>query len=148
MDTIDQAILRALTKDGRASIPELARDLHISRANAYARVQRLVDSHALDRFTIDVDPAALGLRVAAYVGLKVVNHHWQSIFDELSTIDGVDHVALCTGEVDVMVLLRASDVSTLRDLVLEQISRIEGVLSTHTTLILEERRFGVVPAEE
>lgn len=43
LDSIDRAILRLLQTDGRASIRSVADRVHVSRANAYARINRLVE---------------------------------------------------------------------------------------------------------
>jgi DNA-binding Lrp family transcriptional regulator len=56
LDGIDHRILDALTRDGRMSMRTLAESLHISRANAYARVERLQTSGVIRGFSADVDP--------------------------------------------------------------------------------------------
>ena len=58
MDSTDLAILDELRRDARTSVSEVATRVGISRANAYARVKRLVDSRVIQGFTIDVDHAA------------------------------------------------------------------------------------------
>ena len=50
LDDIDQRILAELGRDGRMSIRTLAERLHISRANAYARVQRLRETNVIKGF--------------------------------------------------------------------------------------------------
>ena len=44
LDDTDRRILDVLTRDGRMSMRTLAETLHISRANAYARLDRLKDN--------------------------------------------------------------------------------------------------------
>ncbi len=43
LDAIDQDILKMLQADGRASIRSVAERVHVSRANAYARINRLIE---------------------------------------------------------------------------------------------------------
>ncbi|NHW87515.1 AsnC family transcriptional regulator, partial [Escherichia coli] len=40
LDEVDRRILDELTRDGRLSIRTLAERVHVSRTNAYARVER------------------------------------------------------------------------------------------------------------
>ena len=42
LDEVDRRILDELVRDGRTSIRTLAERIHISRTNAYARVERLL----------------------------------------------------------------------------------------------------------
>ena len=43
LDAIDRDILQILQADGRASIRSVAERVHVSRANAYARINRLIE---------------------------------------------------------------------------------------------------------
>ncbi len=52
---IDRAMLAELRRNGRASITELAGALGVSRATAKVRLDRLIESGTIRRFTIDTD---------------------------------------------------------------------------------------------
>ena len=52
LDSVDRQIVDALVADGRMSIRGLAERLHISRANAYARVERLRSSGVILGFRV------------------------------------------------------------------------------------------------
>lgn len=60
LDEIDHAILRILQTDGRASIRAVAERVHVSRANAYARINRLVEDNVIRGFTARVDHERAG----------------------------------------------------------------------------------------
>jgi len=51
LDATDRQIIDELTNDGRVSIRMLADRTHISRANAYARVERLTSCGVIRGFT-------------------------------------------------------------------------------------------------
>jgi DNA-binding Lrp family transcriptional regulator len=55
LDVTDRAILRILRTDGRASIRSVADRVHVSRANAYARINRLIDDGVIRGFSARVD---------------------------------------------------------------------------------------------
>lgn len=138
LDTIDRRIVEELTADGRMSIRALAEKLHVSRANAYARVQRLTESGAIRGFHAEVDPVAVGMGTSAYITLNLRQAEWRNIRERLTSLAGVAHLALVGGEFDVIMLVRARDNEDLRRLVLEEIQDMEGVLSTRTLLVFEE----------
>lgn len=138
VDSIDERIISALEHDGRMSVRALAEQLHISRANAYARIQRLRDNEVLTGFTATVDPVARGLGTTAYVTLNVEQRDWRRIRTELARLPGIEHIALVGGEFDVIILVRARDNLALRSLVLDDIHNIDGVLNSHTLLVFDE----------
>ena len=55
LDDVDRRLLDLLIADGRMSINELAGQVHISRATAYARVQRLQSDGVITGFTANVE---------------------------------------------------------------------------------------------
>lgn len=138
LDEVDHLIVSALERDGRMSMRQLAETVHISRANAYARVERLRDSGVITGFSALVDPAARGLGTSAYVTLNLRQADWRTIRSQLDLLEGIEHVALLGGEFDALLLVRAEDNAGLRRLVLEQIQSIPGVLGTRTFLVFEE----------
>ena len=71
LDDIDRRILVELSRDGRMSMRTLAELLHISRANAYARVQRLRDTDVIRGFRADVDHVAAGMGTWGFKGSPV-----------------------------------------------------------------------------
>jgi DNA-binding Lrp family transcriptional regulator len=146
VDATDRRILLELTHSGRASMSDVAQRVHISRANAYARVRRLIDGGVIERFAAHVSPEGVGLGTSAYVSLSILQNSWRDVSEALQRVPGVEHVALCSGDMDVMVLVRTSDNASLRDLVLEEIRSIPGVLTTRTVIVLDEMRGAGVTA--
>ena len=116
----------------------LADRLHVSRANAYARVDRLQKSGVIRGFRADVDPVASGLATTAYVTLNLRQADWRRIREQLQALPGIAHIGLVGGEFDVILLVRARDNEDLRRLVLDEIQGMEGVLTTRTLLVFEE----------
>lgn len=127
-----------LLADGRLSMRALAERLHISRANAYARVERLQERGVITGYTARVDPELLGLGTAAFVSVSLEQNSWRPAAAALCDLPAVERVALVGAEFDAIVQVRARDNHELRDLVLEQIQSVPGVKATRTWLIFEE----------
>jgi len=138
MDDIDSRIVEALRADGRASITAVAEAAHVSRANAYARLSRLLEDGVITGFTAKVDPVRSGRGSSAYVTLRVEQAGWHELRDRLRSIPEVEHFALVGGDFDVILLVRARDNEDLRRLVLETLPAIPSVRDTKTSLIFED----------
>lgn len=138
VDETDLAIVRELVRDGRLSVRSLAERVHISRAGAYARLERLQRDGVITGYTARVDPELVGLGTAAYVSVSIEQNTWRSVAAALRALPSVERVALVGAEFDAIVHVRARDNHELRDLVLEEIQAIPGVKATRTWLIFEE----------
>lgn len=142
LDDVDRALVSALVADGRASIRALAERLHVSRATAYARLDRLVEAGVVEGFTARVNPELAGLGTSAYVLVSVEQNAWHDVHDALAALPEVEHVALIAAEWDIIALVRARDNASLRSVVFEQVHPIPGVKSTRTLLMFAEYRSG------
>src|SRR6476646_5501441 len=138
LDDVDRAIVAALREDGRMSMRALAARLHISRSGAYLRVQRLEEAGVITGYSAWVDPQRYGYGLSAYVHLKIAQPAWKPLRARLMTIPEVEHAALVSGDADSVLLVRARDITALRDLVLNSFQVMPEVLSTQTVLIFDE----------
>ncbi len=71
MDEIDRKIIGALAADARRPLAEIAAAAGLSASAVNERIRRLHASGALRRLTVDVDPAALGLEILAFVWIAL-----------------------------------------------------------------------------
>jgi DNA-binding Lrp family transcriptional regulator len=138
LDEIDARIVAILRQDGRISMRTLAERVHISRANAYTRVDRLVRAGVVRGFGARVDHERMGLATSAYITLKIQQNTWRSLRDRVKALPQVVHIALVGGDFDVLLLVRTETNAALRDLVLVELQGMPEVLSTRTMLVFEE----------
>lgn len=138
LDAIDRDILRMLQTDGRASIRSVADHVHVSRANAYARINRLIEDGVIRGFGARVNHERAGQGASAYITLKIVQNSWRTVREQLKELPGAAHMALVSGDFDVLLLVHTPDNRTLRELVLTRLQSIPEVLSTRTLLVFEE----------
>jgi DNA-binding Lrp family transcriptional regulator len=138
LDDLDRLILSELIRDARTSIRSLAERVHISRANAYARVDRLVADGVITGFTAQIAHERAGLGTSAYVSLSIEQNSWREVSARLGRLLYVEHVSMLGADFDVLVLVRAPDNAALRDLVLDRIQAIPGVQTTRTWLVFDE----------
>lgn len=140
LDPLDQALVRELVRDGRQSVSTLAQRANVSRATAYSRLERLVDSGVIAGFRAVVDPARAGLPITALVLVNLDQHSWQLVRDECLSLPGLEYMAFTSGGFDMVLLVRVADVVALRDVVLVRLQGSPHVRSTQTIFVLDEQR--------
>lgn len=139
LEPVDRKIIAALAEDGRISITALADKVHVSRAHCYARLQHLQKTGVITGFSVTVDPTRLGLGASAHVILKLRQHNWRALRQQLLDIPEVWHVTLTGGPMDVILLVRARDTADLRRVVFDEIQPLEGVMDTQTFMIFDDQ---------
>jgi len=70
LDELNIRLLTELTADPRLRTTELARRLGVSAPTVRERVTRLEESGVIRGYRLEIDPAAVGLPVAAWVRLR------------------------------------------------------------------------------
>lgn len=138
LDDVDRRIVAALRADGRISMRALAAELHISRANAYSRVERLRRDGVITGYTATIDPQLYGYGLSAYVYLSIAQQSWKAVRRRVLGMPEVEHGALVSGEHDIVLLVRTRDMTSLRDFVLTRLQEMPEVQSTQTVLIFDE----------
>jgi DNA-binding Lrp family transcriptional regulator len=138
VDEIDMRILNRLRDDGRISMASLADTVSVSRANAYSRVERLTQTGVIEGFSARVNSARLGLGITAVLFLKVKQPSREALIPAIRAIAGIEYSAYVTGEHDVMMIVRAPDVESLRDENMGPLFEQPHVQSSHTILVLDE----------
>ena len=141
MDAIDRAILGKLRDDARISFRDLGEAVGLS-ANAVAeRVRRLVSSGTIRRFRAEIDPAAGGARLSAFVDLRLAMGTPANAFEaELRATPGVVSASLTTGNFDYTLRVAVADEPALVALI-ERL-RARGASETHSRIILRETVLG------
>jgi Lrp/AsnC family leucine-responsive transcriptional regulator len=70
LDAVDARLLKALAEDARTSVAELARLVGLSAPSVSERVKRLEESGVIKGYAAAIDPAALGLPLAAWLRIR------------------------------------------------------------------------------
>jgi DNA-binding Lrp family transcriptional regulator len=139
MDRLDQALLAALKRDGRASLSDLAVDLGVTRTTVRARLARLQAAGEIAGFTVltraDVAPSP----VRGLMMLGIEGRGTEKIMARLAGMPQVMAVHSTNGTWDLIVEIGTATLEAL-DEVLFAVRRIDGVTRSETNLLLSTRR--------
>ena len=146
IDDIDREILKKLEDDGRATIVEIAKAVALSQNATADRVRRLVQARVIAGFAAQISPAALGLRLQAYIDVKLRSERAADDFErELASVPGLLECTLTTGSFDYMLRVACRDENDLVRIA-EYLRTSGGAAETYSRIILRERRFPVTSA--
>ena len=135
MDELDREILAILRQDARAPYTEIADRVGTSEGTVRNRVEQLVESGVIERFTV----ATRTGNVKAMVELSVdVNVQTGGLTDRLASWEQVDFVWQVSGAEDIVLVVDAADTSSLNALI-TRARDLDEIVSTKTRLILDEQ---------
>jgi Lrp/AsnC family transcriptional regulator, leucine-responsive regulatory protein len=86
LDDTDRALLAALAEDARQPVSELARRVGLSAPSTADRLRRLDTQGVIERFTVQLDPRALGYTLQAIVRVKPLPGQLHLVEDVLRRI--------------------------------------------------------------
>lgn len=149
VDRADYRLLEALREDARVPVSELARRAHVSRATAYQRLSRLEATGVIVGYSAHVAARQLGLGITAIILVSVRQTDWRRLAEAAAHFPELEYFATITGSSDGLMIVRVSDMDTLRDVVLDRLQSLPFVRSTQTSFVLEElvHRPFVLPPE-
>ncbi|MDR6611538.1 Lrp/AsnC family transcriptional regulator [Leifsonia sp. 1010] len=130
VDSTDRSILAELQRDGRQSIAELARTVHMSNSAVAERVRRLEEAGVITGYRAVIDPERLGFGILAYLRLRYPSSQYKPLHDLLAEIPEVIEAHHVTGD-DCFILKVVA--TSMRHL--EQISGRVGTLGSVTTSV-------------
>ena len=146
IDGLDARLIDLLTARPRIGVLDASRRLGVARGTVQARLDRLRSRGVVTGFGPDVDPAALGYRVTAFVTLEIrqVGGH-DPVTDRLALIAEVLEAHTITGSGDMLCRVVARDNADLQR-VIDAIVDVPGVVRTSTVIALAAPvRYRVLP---
>ena len=137
LDALDLALLTALERDARAGALELSRAVGVARATVSARLRRLEEAGVIDGYRVDLDPAAAGFEVQAFVTLEIAQGAIDAVRHDLEAIPGVLEAHATTGSGDVLCRVAAASHEALQHTLVE-LNRSAAVVRSTSVVVLSQ----------
>lgn len=142
LDRYDRRILAELQQDGRLSNQELAERIGLSPSPCLRRVRALEESGFILGYRAELDARKLGLNLLVILSITM-DRHTPERFDRFeSAIRAMPEVLEClllTGrDADYQLKIVVRDMDAYQDLLLNRITRIDGVAGVHSSFVLRQ----------
>lgn len=133
MDEKDKEIIRLLKDNSRAGYVDIGKQIGLSEGAVRRRVQTLIDSGILRKFTVKIGVTE-GTEAVALLATNPA-YPTQEVSKKIQAVPDVETIYEVTGEYDIIAIIRGINVNEVNEC-LEKIRRVEGIMKTNTMIIL------------
>ncbi len=140
LDKYDRSILRILQTQGRISNQDLADRVGLSPSPCLRRLRALEEAGLIVGYQARLDARKLGFTLVALVHISMDRHtpeRFENFEQRIAQLSEVLECLLITGQdADYQLKVVVTDMDAYQDLLLEKITRIEGVSGVHSSFVL------------
>lgn len=140
LDRYDRRILDVLQQEGRISNQELAERIGLSPSPCLRRVRALEESGLISGYRALLDAKQLGLSLMALIHISMDRHtpeRFDNFEQRIHDLPEVLECLLVTGhDADYQLKVVVRDMEAYQALLLNRITRIEGVSGVHSSFVL------------
>ena len=141
LDTLDNEIIRLLTKDGRMSIGELAKKLNVTAPTVRSRI-KILEEKGLFKVSGLFDPSRHKNMITALVAMSIQSKgQMDQIMDKISRLPNVAWAGVVAGRYDIIAeVVCAGGKDDLYQFTTETILKIGNVVRSETFIIMKSRQ--------
>lgn len=144
LDGYDRHILTLMQQDARLSNQELAERIGLSPSPCLRRVKRLEEQGVIEGYRALLNARALGLKLMAFIHISMDRHtpdRFDNFEDLVARLPEVLECHLITGQdADYLLKVIVEDMDGFQRLLLDKITRIEGVSGVHSSFVMKSPR--------
>ncbi|HFC30904.1 MAG TPA: Lrp/AsnC family transcriptional regulator [Oceanospirillales bacterium] len=143
MDSYDINILKTIQKEGRITNKELAKEVHLSAAPCWRRMQALEQKGYIKRYTALLNHEKLGLSITAFAHISLENHHAETVqaFDEaIANWQEVQECHATSGDSDYLLKIITKDMHTYNNFMYEKLLKLKAIRSVNTSFSMQQKK--------
>lgn len=142
-DQLDRTILEELQVDGRISIADLARKIHLSSPAVYQRIKRLERAGLITGYVALIDREQVGYDLLCFVRLSLQQHSRERLEQVQIAIAALKEVMECyhtAGSYDLLLKVIARDHRALERFISDHLMTLQGIEKIETSVVLSEMK--------
>lgn len=136
-DRIDELILGILKENSRISNTDIATKLILSESAVRRRIGNLKSNGRIRKFTVEVSDRGMSSAIT-WVSVNP-SIPTKQVSEKMRSVKGVEVVYETAGQFDVAAIITGANIADVNKTI-EGIRRIDGVISTNTTMVLRTIR--------
>ena len=145
LDDRDLAILRILQRDAKLSAKKISEQIDCPVTTVYSRIKRLEALKVIKGYNTVIDHEMLGWTTTAFIFASIRYQYDETsptvgsreIAKMISEFPEVQEVHVITGDWDLLIKMKAKDVSSVGEFVVDRLREISGVQKTLTSVVFQ-----------
>jgi Lrp/AsnC family leucine-responsive transcriptional regulator len=138
LDEVDLHILQVLQSNSRISFSELGRGVGLSATAARNRINSLVSRGIITKLGAELDWAKIGWPIQSLLLIRTEHGKADTVTKQLHKIPQILSITKTAGNVDLVVRMLAGGISDFTALLHNSLSKITGIISINTLMVLDE----------
>lgn len=141
LDKTDIQLLRALQRNSKLTVKELAEEVHLSTSPTFERQKRLEREGYIQRYTAVLDAEKVGIRLIVLCNIRLKQHSREYSLQFMEAVKQMDEVSECyntSGDYDFIMKVYARDMSSYQRFVLTKLGTMECIGSLHSIFVMGE----------
>jgi len=146
LDSYDVGILHYLQRNGRATINELAENVHLSPSPVARRLRNLESAGVITGYTALIDEAALGYEFSVFVSVKLDRQVDDALAHFESAVRSFPEVVDCwlmTGNRDYLLRIATRGAAGFERFLTGTLTKVPGVTSIESSIPLRRVKAGL-----
>ncbi|MCP3888095.1 MAG: Lrp/AsnC family transcriptional regulator [Desulfobulbaceae bacterium] len=136
LDEVSLEILKILQEKARIPNVEVSRRIGLAPSAVLERIRKMENQGIIDGYEVKLNPEKFNRTQVAFVHVKVNVPMDEIVGERLSKIPEIQEIHFVSGSDSYLIKIRTSDNHALCNILQQQISTIEGVISTNTETVL------------
>ena len=145
-EQVPKRLIKELLGNAEQSNAELSVKLGVSEKTVRRRISHLIDNGMITRVIVP-DPFKLGYDVRVFIALEVELSSLDNIIQSVTSYANVDFVALCAGQIDVLLGAWFHSSREMVNFVKDYLAKISGIRKTQTIVVLDIKQNKSAPID-
>jgi len=136
LDNIDLEIVRNLW-NGRTPYRDISDKIGLTTNTVRNRVNRMLENNVLQIISL-ILPTAIEGHHSAFIGIKILPQKVKTALNQIIKLKGVVGATMVSGQFDIMAVLMYNEEHSFERFLEEELSKVDGLLSTETFFSIGE----------
>lgn len=137
LDIIDIQILELLSENARLRLTEMAAKLELTAAAIKYRIQRLIETGIIYKFTIQIDRKKVGYEILAFLVIYAISKtQIGSIVEHLKQFPEISKIITLMGDPDIVSEINVTSMNSFIEL-LKKLNKIDEIQTFKTWFIMD-----------
>ncbi|MCY8836126.1 Lrp/AsnC family transcriptional regulator [Bacillus atrophaeus] len=137
VDDIDKQILTILHEEGRISYTELGKRVGLSRVAVQSRINQLIETGVIEKFTAVINPAKIGIHVSVFFNVEVEPQYLEEVALQLEEEPAVTSLYHMTGPSKLHMHGIFANDQEMEEFLTKRLYPLQGVVSVDCQMLIK-----------